>query len=148
MAIDKEHFRKLEQMYRSAPINKLYRPDIVVGEGSAEISIQVSKEYFHAAHAMHGAIYFKMLDDASFFAVSSVVTDTFVLTTSFNLHFFRPVSSGKITSRGILHFSSSKLFVAEARLINEDGDEIAFGTGNFMKSRMPLSVEMGYDLPS
>jgi len=140
-----EHFRKLEKMYRSAPINQLYQPDILISEGTAQISIQVKKEYFHTAQAMHGSIYFKMLDDASFFAVNSVVADAFVLTTSFNIHLFRPVTQGKITSKGQLHFYSKSLFVAEARLFNEEGEEVAFGTGNFVKSRIPLSPDVGYE---
>ena len=44
--------------------------------------------------------YFKLLDDAAFFAVHSIVTDVFVLTTSFNINLIRPVSSGVITAKG------------------------------------------------
>ena len=36
---------------------------------------------FHAAGAGHGTIYFKMLDDAAFYAANSMVEEQFVLTT-------------------------------------------------------------------
>lgn len=36
------------------------------------------------------------------------------------------------------------LFVAESILYNEDGKEIAFGTGNFAKSKIRLSEDIGY----
>ena len=142
--MNKDHFRKLERMYLSAPINELYRPSIEVGEGTTEISMEADKKFFHAADALHGAVYFKMLDDAAFFAANSVVTDTFVLTTSFNIHFFRPVIGGTITSKGTIIFASSNLYVSEARLYTDEGTEVAFGTGTFMKSRMLLTEDIGY----
>ena len=46
---------------------------------------------FHAADAAHGTVYFKMMDDAAFYACNSLVTDRFLLTTAFNLLFTRPL---------------------------------------------------------
>ncbi len=79
MFSSEEHYRKLERMYAAAPVNAYFRPELKVSEGKAEVVIPVRPEFFHAAHAVHGAVYFKALDDASFFAVSSVVTDVFVV---------------------------------------------------------------------
>lgn len=39
------------------------------GDGEAEVSIEVGRELFHASGAVHGSVYFKLLDDAAFFAV-------------------------------------------------------------------------------
>jgi hypothetical protein len=36
------------------------------------------------------------------------------------------------------------VFVAEARLVDEDGEEIGRGTGTFMRSRIALSSLDGY----
>ena len=44
--------------------------------------------------AAHGTSYFKMLDDAAFYAANSLVTDRFLLTTAFNLLFTRPLGAG------------------------------------------------------
>jgi acyl-coenzyme A thioesterase PaaI-like protein len=41
-----------------------------------------------------GSVYFKMLDDAAFFAVNSIVEDVFVYTVSLNVQLLRPVASG------------------------------------------------------
>jgi len=41
-------------------------------------------------------------------------------------------------------FLSKDLFVAEASLFNSEGKEIGFGTGNFAKSKIVLSEEIGY----
>jgi len=74
---NKEHYRKLEHMYASAPCNKYYAPTLQVGDGYAELIISVRSDFFHSAGAVHGAVYFKALDDAAFFAVSSLVDDVF-----------------------------------------------------------------------
>ena len=66
-----EHYRKLERMYLAAPTNEYFRPAIAVDEGNAKIEIEVRRDFFHAADAVHGAVYFKALDDAAFFAASS-----------------------------------------------------------------------------
>src|SRR4051812_23261804 len=81
-----DHYRRLERMYAVAPINRFFEPVLHVTEGRAEISVPVKPEFFHAARAIHGSVYFKALDDAAFFAANSLVTDVFVLTVSFNLH--------------------------------------------------------------
>jgi uncharacterized protein (TIGR00369 family) len=141
-----EHFRKLERMYLGANFNTMIydTTTICIEEGKAEIGLVVSDKFHHALGAMHGSVYFKMLDDASFFAVNSIVEDHFVLTTSFNVNFTRPVSEGRIRAYGEVRFQSSKLFTATATLLNEEGTELAFGTGNFTKSRVELSEDIGY----
>ena len=110
----------------------------------ATITLAVSEDYFHALGAIHGTVYFKMLDDAAYFAVSSVVKDFFMLTSSFNINILRPVSKGMLTAIGTIRYKSSNLFAAEAKLYNQDGKEVAFGTGNFARSKMLLSEEVGY----
>ena len=133
-------------MYLQANVNtKIYNTTKAkIRKEKAVISIQIEDKYFHALGAIHGSVYFKLLDDACFFAVSSIVEDVFVLTTSFNIHFTKPVSSGKIEAVGKVRFKSKNLFTAEASLYNENGDEVAFGTGDFAKSRIALTPEIGY----
>ncbi|NIM96202.1 MAG: hotdog fold thioesterase [Anaerolineales bacterium] len=143
--VDEEHFRKLERMYLSAPVNTFYQPKIHISRGEAEISVPVKPQFFHAADAVHGVLYFKMLDDASFFAVNSLVDDVFVLTVSFNLYLTRPVSKGTLISRGKVVHQSQRLYIAEAQLLDEREKQIARGSGTFMKGITPLSPEVGYE---
>jgi uncharacterized protein (TIGR00369 family) len=138
------HYRKLERMYASAPFNHFIRPRLTVSLGHAEVEIPVREELFHAAHAVHGSIYFKALDDAAFFAVASLCEDVFVLTVSFNLHLERPISEGVLKATGNLVFEAKRVFVAESRLTDGEGRELARGSGNFMRSRIPLGPEVGY----
>lgn len=144
--MNEDHFRKLERMYLNANVNQhLYETTTIsIGQEIAEISMKVSEKYFHALGAMHGSVYFRLLDDAAFFAVNSIVSDVFVLTTSFNIHLTRPVDKGIIKAMGKVRFSSRNLWTAESRLYNEQGKEVAFGTGNFARSKVQLSEEIGY----
>jgi uncharacterized protein (TIGR00369 family) len=141
-----EHYRKLERMYLQANINTMLFDTTTceISMEKAEIGLTLSKKYYHALGAIHGSVYFKLLDDAAFFAVSSIVEDVFVLTSSFNINLIRPVKHGKITSIGKVKSRSANLFVAESTLFNEGGKEIASGTGNFVRSKTSLAEEIGY----
>ena len=144
MKIPEEHFRRLERMYHGAGINKYFAPVLEVSQGAATVTITVRPDFFHAAHAMHGSVYFKALDDAAFFAANSVVQDVFVLTVSFNLVLLRPVTEGAITATGRLIHHSKNLLVAEAELTNERGKLLARGSGTFTKSSIALNADVGY----
>ena len=139
-----EHFRKLERMYGKAPCNRNLSVNLVIGKGRAEIRMPVQEHLFHAANAVHGAYYFKLLDDDAFFAVNSVVTKVFVLTVSFNVQLIRPISEGQLHSVGTLVRASNTLFFADAIVTSDIGKEIARGSGVFSLSKMPLTEKMGY----
>ena len=142
------HFRALERLYAAAPINDVFRSQLAIpAEGASRITFTVDEAVHHAAGAAHGTIYFKMLDDAAFYAANTLVTDRFLLTTSFNLHFTKPVRSGIVVAEGKWVSGRRRVFVAEARLVDEEGDEIGRGTGTFMRSRIPLAGLPGYMAP-
>ncbi len=139
------HYRSLESLYRSAPVNARFASALAItGEGRSRIEFEVTEQDYHAAGAAHGTIYFKMLDDAAFYAANTLVTDRFLLTTSFNLHFTKPVRAGQVVAEGRWISGRRRVFVAEARLIDAEGEEIGRGTGTFMRSRIALSSLTGY----
>jgi len=140
------HFQKLERMYLSAPVNNdLYNGiTISISNERAELTLPVESKFFHAANAIHGSVYFKMLDDAAFFAVNSIVQDVFVYTVSFNVQLLRPVASGMIKATGEVKFKSSNLFIADSILFDENNKIAGRGSGNFMRSKIELSENIGY----
>jgi acyl-coenzyme A thioesterase PaaI-like protein len=133
--IPEGHFRRLERTYAQAGINQYYRPTLNVAEGRAEVVIPVRPDFFHAAHAVHGSVYFKALDDAAFFAVASVVQDVFVLTVGY---------TGEIRAVGRVVHRSKNLFLAEAELVDHAARQVGRGNGSFMRSTTPLSPDVGY----
>jgi uncharacterized protein (TIGR00369 family) len=139
------HWRALVRLYRSAPVNALFHSSLeILGEGRTRIVFEVDEACFHAAGAAHGTIYFKMLDDAAFYAANTLITDRFLLTTAFNLHFSKPIRAGRIVAEGLWISGRRRVLVAESRLIDGDGDEVGRGTGTFMRSRIALSSLPGY----
>ena len=139
------HFRALESLYAAAPINRLFDSVLEIPEpGVARIRFAIDARYFHAGGAAHGTSYFKLLDDAAFYACNSLVTDRFLLTTQFNLLFTRPLGEGPVTAEGRWISGRRRVFVADARLIDEEGEEVARGTGTFMRSRIALAGLPGY----
>jgi len=138
------HHRALEAMYQAAPINAFYKPTMDVDDGTAVIRIDLDAKYHHAAGAVHGSVYFKMLDDAAFFAANSLEDEVFVLTSSFTTYFTRPVVDGVFTARGHVVDQTRTQFVAEAVVENADGKIVGRGNGVFVRSKMKLSDQPGY----
>jgi len=139
------HHRALESLYAAAPINRLFASTLeITGAGLSRIRFELDERYFHAAGAVHGTAYFKMLDDAAFYAANSLVTDRFLLTTAFNLLFTRPLRAGPVIAEGRWLSGQRRVYVAEARLIDAAGEDAARGTGTFMRSRIPLAGLPGY----
>jgi len=119
----------------------------IVGPGAARIGFTLDQRYHHAAGSSHGTSYFKMLDDVAFYAANSLVSDRFLLTTAFNLLFTRPIEGGEIVAEGRWISGQRRVFIAEARLLDDRGKEAARGTGTFMRSRIALSSLPGYRRP-
>lgn len=142
---EEAHFRALERLYAAAPINRFFPSTIEISRGGvARIGFAIQPELFHAGGAAHGTSYFKMLDDAAFYAANSLVTDRFLLTTAFNLLLTRPLAAGPVVAEGRWISGRRRVFVAEARLLDADGEEAARGTGTFMRSRIALADLAGY----
>jgi acyl-coenzyme A thioesterase PaaI-like protein len=76
--------------------------------------------------------------------VQSLVADFFVVTSSFQLYFLRPVSEGYLLARGQVVSRSKRLYIAEGVLLDNRGKEVARGTGTFMPSSIQLGSELGY----
>ena len=142
------HYRALESLYAAAPINNLFPSRLEIPcEGEARIHFMIEPSHYHAAGAAHGTTYFKMLDDAAFYAANSLVNDFFLLTTAFNLLLTRPIKAGPVIAEGRWVNGRRRVLVADARLIDAEGEEVARGTGTFMRSRIPLAKLPGYARP-
>ena len=123
-------------MYLDANINTKHFSSvgIQIEDGEATITLDADSSYFHALGGVHGAVYFKLLDDAAFFAVASKVEDVFILTASLSIDFLRPVQEGKLKAVGKFIKQGNKSFTAEAVLYNEEGKMIGKANGTFART--------------
>lgn len=144
MADIQTHYRSLENMYQAAPINEFYHPVMQVSDSEAVIEIELREQLHHSGGGVHGSVYFKMLDDAAFFAANSLVEDFFVLTASFTTELYKPVATGKMKAIAKVSHIEGKKIYAEATVYNSDDEEIGHGHGLFLRGRTPLSEAKGY----
>jgi uncharacterized protein (TIGR00369 family) len=126
-------------MYLAAPFNDFFCPTLSISEGAAEVAIDVGPRMHHTAGAAHGSVYFKLMDDAAFFAVNSLVDDVFVLTVSFNVYLLRPVVDSVLTSRGVVTSATRNLWIADAEIKDDRGRIVGRGSGSFVRSKMALA---------
>ena len=145
--MDKEiHYRKLENAYLLARINKFFNPTIKVSEAKAEIIVPIKKKFFHYSAATHGCVYFKSLDDAAYFAVQSLNFDNIIYTSSFNIFITKPIISGEMRAVGTVSNQTRNQYLAEAVLYNSKNQEIGRGLGSYIKSKRTVSEIEGYIL--
>ncbi len=139
------HFERLIKMYAKAPIHNFYKNiDLKVEANKSSVSLPITPDFFHGGMSTHGSVYFKLLDDAAYFACQSVIEDFFIVTTNFNVNLLRPITKGTVTAIGQMDFSSKQLFTATAELFDERGRLCGKGQGQFMKSKLPLSAVDDY----
>jgi uncharacterized protein (TIGR00369 family) len=139
-----EHYAKLQRMYLGAEVNHLYAPEIRIQRSTCEISIEVKREYFHSAGAVHGSVCFKLLDDSAYFAASSLDAKNHLVTTQFSIHFVRPVNRGALRAVGSVLYRTQRITVAEAKAFDYKGRLVATGSGSFIPSQSVLSERVGY----
>jgi uncharacterized protein (TIGR00369 family) len=142
--MDSDHYRRLERLYAAAPVTKWYGSSIQIEDGRAEVRLTARPDFHHAANAVHGSVYFRLLDDACYFAANSRVTDVLVLTVSFTVHFLRPVTDGELRAVGSVVHGGGRLFVAEARLVDHEDRPLGHGSGVFSRSSIRLDPSIGY----
>lgn len=132
-------------MYNAAPIHNFYQNiELQMSEKAAKIILPIDERYFHAGMSAHGSVYFKLLDDAAYFACQSVILDNFIVTTAFNTQLLRPITSGIIHAEGKMEFESNQMYSASSKLYDEKGRLCGSGHGQFLKSRVELSSVEGY----
>ncbi|MFT6827264.1 MAG: hypothetical protein ACJAZV_000545 [Roseivirga sp.] len=144
---DPSHYRKLETLFQSAPLNQgIFKgSELEVEFEKATLRLAIGNQYFHAADAMHGAIYFKLLDDSAYFAAASIEETFFLLTKSYTIHFRRPVMEDDLTAFGKVMEVNEKEILAASEIYNSAGKLVANGEGVFVKGSKRLDELKGFE---
>ena len=135
-----QHYRALINMYLRAPNNEYYQPTLEISEASATITCQIVEKFHHIAGAMHGSVYFKLLDDSAYFAANSLDFEYFVLTADYRVDLIRPFITGLVTARGSVVQAGRKDILAKSELFDENGKLLATGIGRFARSSWRLDT--------
>ncbi|MBC7643929.1 MAG: PaaI family thioesterase [Thermoleophilia bacterium] len=135
---DESHFRHLERMYHAAPSNKLTPATMVIGDGTATLTMRIEPSYRQAVGGVHGMLIFKLLDETGFYAANSRVIDVFLTTASMNTHFTSPPHGEVVTATArVLHQGRSTVLV-EASVFDSDNTLVAHATGTFVRTRVAI----------
>jgi uncharacterized protein (TIGR00369 family) len=141
---DIEHFAKLQRMYLTANTNRYYSPTFRLERGTCEVAVEVRDEIFHSGGAIHGSVYFKLLDDSSYFAAASLDSHDHLLTTNYSVNYLRPVTRGTLRAIGTVVYRSQRVTVAESKAFDYKDRLVATGSGTFMPSKLRLDERVGY----
>ena len=102
-------------------------------EGYARTRMLVSDDHLNAGGTVQGGAIFTLADLAFAAAVNS--HDVFTVSTSSNITFFRPVTSGYIYAEAVEIVNHHRLPFAEVRVTDEQGELIAlFTSSGYRKS--------------
>lgn len=143
----KTHFKKLKALFAAAPVNRLMYSggQMEVSHGASRYVWEVQPDFFHGAEALHGTAYFKLLDDAAYFASASLEETYFLVTKSFELDFLRPVEQGKLVAEGKVLEQTEQGIYTQAVIFQEQGKQVASGKGVFVRSRKLLADLYGFN---
>ena len=139
MSMKDEHHLRLERMYHTAPFNLTLNSSITIHDGKSTVKARVEDYMRHAGDLMHGAYYFMLLDNATFFAANSLVRDVLLLTQGFEIKFLHPVVKGELVCEGSFKEKRMGTYIATGELFNENGDLVGLGTGRFRRSKIMLN---------
>ncbi len=134
-------------MYGSAPIQKKFPGiDLKIKKLKAEITLPIDESYHHAGGSLHGAVYFRLLDDVCYFAAMSEETEYFYVTKTFSIQFYRPIQNGLMIARSEEIKFEGNEFTASGTIYNEKGEKLASGSGVFSKVSVKLDPKVGYKI--
>lgn len=102
-------------------------------------------EHFHSGGALHGSVFFKFLDDASYFACATREFRYFLLTVSYNMRFLRAASDGAMWVEGRWMAEKDNALVGSSVLYDNKDRVLARGEGIFVCSALPWDNALGGD---
>ena len=136
------HYKTLKECYEKANINKFYVPTASITDGKAEIRMPLKEDFYHYGRYQHGSVYFKMCDDAGYFAAQSQEYEHFLVTSSYNLYFLKPMKLGEMIAKAHIISKTKSQFICESIIYNQDDQVIARGSGVFMRSSISLDQSL------
>lgn len=129
----------LATLYVNHPMHDHLHLDLTVKKGESTLAMDVHPSCLNLVGTLHGSLYFKLMDDACFFAALSMNHHAFVATATFTIHYFTPVSSGRLTAKASVVEQMNSKYMCECVIVDQDTTKIGYGSGLFVAPKVPLS---------
>ncbi len=113
---------------------KLLSMDIVdLAWGRADLAIELGPQHLQPYGTVHGGVISSLIDSAGFWAVYSMLPEgTEAATVEMKLNYLAPAKKGRLTCQGRTLKLGRSLGLAEAQVIDDNGELIGHGTVTLM----------------
>ena len=129
---------KLEEIiaeYLKHPMHNELNMNVELGNKSATIQLTIHESVINLVGILHGAIYFKLIDDACFFAALSARESNFVATSNMTIHYLKPASDGVLIAHAKMITKQGRKYLCECEIKDKDGTIYAYGSGSFIEPK-------------
>jgi uncharacterized protein (TIGR00369 family) len=99
----------------------------ITEQGCAEIRIPITEKLLNASGAVHGGVYYFLVELGASVAFSSAHEDTFYVTSDINVSVLRPAFTGTLITRANLIKSGKRLAFVETKIYDEQDQMLAIG---------------------
>ncbi len=134
--------KKLEEIYRLAPIKETLNSDIWFDdEYRAHFKLGFKPDFCHAFGDIHGGIISALIDNATWFSAAAFYPNKWVVTTELHTYLLRPAKRKDLYSEGFIINKGAKLAITKAQIKNKDGTLIAYGSATIYITNIEFDNE-------
>ena len=121
--------------YLKHPMHHNLNMNVELGKNSATITMTIHDSVINLVGILHGAIYFKLIDDACFFAALSAQESSFVATSNMTIHYLKPASKGVLIAHAKMITKQGRKYLCECEIKDEEGTIYTYGSGSFIEPK-------------
>lgn len=144
--VDRQHFRRLERIYESAPSEKSHHAqEVAVALGRAAFATEIDGDERTPQELAGHTHYHRLLCDAGALAAGSLVEDRVVTVQQFNMSVVEQGYSGTVQVSARVVLAQPPGYHVEIHLYTPEGDVLAHGFGIFAPSTQELPPDPAPD---
>tara|TARA_Y100001970_G_scaffold263886_1_gene349844 strand:- start:126 stop:548 length:423 start_codon:yes stop_codon:yes gene_type:complete len=128
-------FNDIIEQYINHPMHKNLNMSVHFGKESAAVSMTIHESILNLVGTLHGAIYFKLIDDSCFFAALSAKESHFVATSNMTIHYVKPASEGNLVAKANIITKRNRMYLCKSTIMNDKEDILAYGSGSFIEPK-------------
>jgi len=132
--LNPEYIKELIQWVNQSPFPQHLSMLLTSVEADrAELTLDIHPSHFQVFNLVHGGVLATLIDTATFWAVfSSLPEDAGLVNVELKLNYLKPVTRGPLSARGKCLRAGRTLSLAEARVLDAQGELCAHGTSTLM----------------
>jgi uncharacterized protein (TIGR00369 family) len=132
--LDDRHIEALKERVRSSPFHQWAGLHLVsVGDGTAELSMELQPHHFNPQRIVHGGIITAIADTSIGLALRSRLPAGLThRTAQLNVHFLAKGGGARLVGRGRAIHLGQRMGYGESEVLDEEGQVLARASGTFI----------------